>query len=131
MLTELTDPFVERKGEFIARLQDELETEDYWSVSYSGLLARALEMIDTTPWYESGVYSPDYEKIKVVDFGDYQGTLVLVVGAQGYQPYRHWVTAVSYGSCSACDTIQEACDDKDYESLYTLALHMLQSLKEV
>lgn len=83
---------------------------------------------------------PDPERITRIDHGDYQGTLVFVVGAQGYQPYTYWATKVSYGSCSHCDTLQgitdkvvwgEPMSDEVVEEYFTLALHMFQRMVEI
>lgn len=84
---------------------------------------------------------PDPSRIHTIDDGDYQGTIVFVIGAGGYQPHRYWATTVSYGSCGGCDTLQGIRDEgsysddgpsesqtKDYQSL---ALHLVQSLVEI
>lgn len=84
---------------------------------------------------------PDPERITTIDHGDYQGTRLFIVAAEGYQPYTFWSCAVSYGSCSGCDAFEAIRDDsywndegpteqavKDYVSL---ARHMLQAVKEV
>jgi len=78
---------------------------------------------------------PDPERIHSIDDGDWQGTLLFVIGSDGYQPSDYWFVKVDYGSCSGCDTlkgIRQYNDDppseaqvKDY---MTLALHILQGL---
>lgn len=80
--------------------------------------------------------SPDKNRIHVIDDGDYQGTLVFVIAANGYQPDDYWYVKVDYGSCSGCDTLQaitEYSDDPPTESqikdYMTLALHIVQGLK--
>ena len=89
---------------------------------------------------EYGSYNPDPERIHEIDDGDYQGTLVYVIGAKGYQPSKYWYVKVEYGSCSGCDTLQAIRDSgygydtpnaeqvKDY---MTLALHIVQRLKKM
>jgi len=82
--------------------------------------------------------SPDPERIHLIDDGDYQGTLLFVIGATGYQPDDYWYVKVGYGSCSGCDTLQ-AISDYSYEpptkeqvkDYMTLALHIVQGLKEM
>jgi hypothetical protein len=90
---------------------------------------------------------PNPDCIKLVDFGDYQGTLVFVIGGHGYQPHNHWATWVWYGSCGGCDTLQAINDyiDSDYtddeiryhptnehaDQWMTLMLHMLQHMVEI
>lgn len=88
---------------------------------------------------------PNPNCIKLVDFGDYQGTLVFVIGGHGYQPHAHWATWVWYGSCGGCDTLQAINDcvaydyensqctpsDKDVDAWITVMLHMLQHMTEI
>ena len=47
-------------------------------------------------------------KIKEIDDGDYQGTLLYLIPEDTYQPNssEYLMTFVEYGSCSACDTLQ-------------------------
>ena len=86
---------------------------------------------------DSSDYSvPDPDRIHQIDDGDYQGTLLFVIGAQGYQPERYWFVRVDYGSCSGCDTLQRIADYSDaaptqdqVKDYMTLALHIVQGLK--
>lgn len=82
--------------------------------------------------------NPDPDRIHVIDDGDYQGTLLFVIGAKGYQPSRYWVVPICYGSCSGCDTLQGIRDYEDgtptakqANSYLTLALHIVQGLKAI
>lgn len=82
--------------------------------------------------------SPDPDRITEIDHGDYQGTLLYVIAASGYQPDRFWFVKVSYGSCSGCDTLQAICNYEDgppsesqVDQYMTLALHVLQCMKEM
>lgn len=77
-------------------------------------------------------------RITKIDHGDYQGTLVFVIGAMGYQPSTYWYVKVSYGSCSGCDTLQaiHGCCDKpptqrQLDDYMTLALHIVQGIKKM
>ena len=47
-------------------------------------------------------------KIKEIDDGDYQGTLLYLIPEDTYQlnSSEYLMTFVEYGSCSACDTLQ-------------------------
>jgi hypothetical protein len=79
---------------------------------------------------------PDPERVAEVDHGSYQGTLVYVIGAKGYQPSDYWYVKVGYGSCSGCDTLEAIRgyhDGKPTEEqakdYMTLALHILQGIK--
>ena len=82
--------------------------------------------------------APDLKRIHELDDGDYQGTMVYVIAATGYQPSDYWYVKVSYGSCSVCDTlegIRNYSDDKPSEEqvrdYMTLALHIVQGLKKM
>lgn len=82
--------------------------------------------------------APDPTRIHTINDGDYQGTLVFVIAAKGYQPSRYWYVKVGYGSCSGCDTlaaIRNYGDDPPTDSqiggYMTLALHVMQGMKEM
>ena len=80
----------------------------------------------------------DPNRIHMIDWGDYQGTLLFIIGAEGYQPDRFWAVKVSYGSCSGCDTLQGISGydttpptGEQVDDYYKLALHIVQGLKEI
>ncbi len=80
----------------------------------------------------------DPDRIHELDDGHYQGTLVYVIGENDYQPDRYWYVKVAYGSCSGCDTLEAIRDyssqkptDKQVRDYMTLALHIIQGLKEM
>lgn len=86
----------------------------------------------------SSFYKPDPTRIRVADDGDYQGTLLFIIGADGYQPDHYWAVKVSYGSCSGCDTLQSIQDyssdtpsESQVNDYMTLSLHIVQGLKEI
>lgn len=133
MITEWTTPFVEKKDEFVDWLKTQANEDDLSYPSYLGLLSKALEIVCAQVEFPYGD-KPDIDRIHRIDDGDYQGTLVFVIGADGYQPSTYWYTDVSYGSCSGCDALEAAWgygDDCNYEGLYLIALHMLQRAKEM
>lgn len=81
----------------------------------------------------------DVDKMTVIDDGDYQGTKIYIIPEKTYQPSEsdYLMTAVSYGSCSGCDTL-EAIKSDNYEDtptedqvnqFMTLALHIIQDIK--
>lgn len=81
---------------------------------------------------------PDPDRITCIDHGDYQGTLLFIVGAKGYQPSRYWSVFVNYGSCSGCDTLEairnysyEAPKPRQVDAYMTLALHIVQGIKQL
>lgn len=101
--------------------------------SYEDLVKRVvMALADARDSYEG---NPDAERITVIDHGDYQGTLLFIIGARGYQPSKFWSIFVNYGSCSGCDSFQGIGDDFDGEekigAYWTMALHMVQSMKDV
>ena len=78
---------------------------------------------------------PDPARVHEIDDGDYQGTLVYVIGAYGYQPSTYWFVMIGYGSCSGCDALQAAryCGDDEERTneIMTLAVHVLQGMREM
>ena len=123
MITQWTTPFVESKGEFIEWLKEQSYPD------YHALLQKAIEIIAEKGEGFGYGDTPDPHCIHQIDDGDYQGTLVFVIGAKGYQPSTYWYTKIDYGSCSGCDALEDAWgygDNHDYEGMYSLTLHMLQ-----
>lgn len=87
---------------------------------------------------EYGSIGIDPERIHVIDDGDYQGMLLFVIAETGNPPSDYWYVAVSYGSCSGCDTLQnirsysdEKPTDEQVKDYMTLALHIVQGLKKI
>ena len=78
---------------------------------------------------------PDPDRITVVDHGDYQGTLLFIIGATGYQPSKYWSVYVDYGSCSGCDSYEAASccysPEESADEMLLMALHMIESIKEI
>ncbi len=80
----------------------------------------------------------DVDRIHAIDDGNYQGTLVFVIAAKGYQPSNYWFVKVDYGSCSVCDTLEsiknysnEKPTSEQVNDYMTLALHIVQGLKSM
>jgi hypothetical protein len=101
--------------------------------SYSDIVRAVVEVIGG-----DDCDAPDPERITEIDHGNYQGTLLYIVGAKGYQPSDYWAVSVSYGSCSGCDTLsalapwyEEAPSDESIDGVVTLALHVVQSLRKI
>tara|TARA_R110000772_G_scaffold267971_3_gene393567 strand:+ start:11054 stop:11476 length:423 start_codon:yes stop_codon:yes gene_type:complete len=109
--------------------------------SYDAIVKEVVKILSET----SDFASPDPERIVRIDDGDYQGTMVYIIGATGYQPSDYWFVKVSYGSCSGCDALAniEADSERDdhfnplpptegqLKDYMSLALHILQGLKEL
>lgn len=77
----------------------------------------------------------DPERVHEIDDGEYQGTLIYVIGEVGYQPSSYVTARVYYGSCSGCDTLQaihnysdELPTPEQVKDYMTLALHMVESM---
>jgi len=93
-------------------------------------------VVETVGGDEYGAMDPT--RIHEIDDGNYQGTLVYVIGGGGYQPYDYWYVRVYYGSCSGCDTLQaiQGCagdevSDEEADDTMTLALQILQRIKKM
>jgi len=82
-------------------------------------------------------FNVDLKKLRQIDDGDYQGTLLYLIPRDCYQPDGYWYVKVGYGSCSGCDTLE---DIKDYEfnsipskeqvkQYMQLALNIVQGIK--
>ncbi len=131
MITEFTDKFIASEAAVKARFAEAHPG------SYQDIVRIVIETISAgdNPSYED---RPDPERIHRIDDGDYQGTLVFVIGAEGYQPSDYWCVFVGYGSCSGCDTLQRIRDWGDdkpnaeqIKDYYTLALHVAQRLRKM
>ncbi len=103
---------------------------------YKEIVKNVISVITADEDY--GDFNPDPERIHEIDDGHYQGTLVYVIGATGYQPSDYWYVKVSYGSCSGCDTLESIRDyqdgkpDADQVKQYMLlALHVIQGMREM
>lgn len=80
----------------------------------------------------------DPERIHPIDDGDYQGTLLFIIGVKGYQPSDYYFVKISYGSCFGCDTLERIRDyssdtptESQVNDYMTLALHIVQNIKTI
>ena len=101
--------------------------------SYEDLIGTVVKYVEGD---EYGHMDPS--RITKIDHGNYQGTLVFIIGEEGYQPSTYWYVKVSYGSCSGCDTLQAIYDygdepptESQLDDYMTLALHIVQGLKKM
>lgn len=108
--------------------------EDYYGYK---LLVKLLFDVVINPTMEDYWDMFDTEYIKVIDDGDYQGTLIFVLHKDHYQPCveDYVYTSVGYGSCSCCDTLQgitaydwerDLPNEAQIKDYMTLLLHLLQ-----
>ena len=130
MIKEFIDRFMAFKSELEAKYKKNHPN------SYSSIVEDVVRLLNDDDEYSS----PDPERITCIDHGDYQGTLLYIIGASGYQPSTYWAIYVSYGSCSACDTFQairysdytsDEPTDQQVSDYMTMALHMVQRMKEI
>lgn len=123
--------FVERWEAGKAKLQEQYRSS--FPEGYGAIVKDVVEILHDEDDYGR---CPDPERIHRIDDGDYQGTLLFVIGATGYQPSTYWAVAISYGSCSGCDTFEAIRrnydgpqSDETIADLMALALHIVQGLK--
>jgi hypothetical protein len=128
MIQKFVDRFMAAKEGMIAGFK--MKRPD----SYAEIVASVISVIADSDDYGE----PDKDRIHKIDDGDYQGTLVFVIGAQGYQPDEYWYTKVGYGSCSECDTLEgiscyssDPITDSEAKQYWTLALHIVQRMKKM
>jgi hypothetical protein len=121
----------EAKKEHIRALFTTKHPDDYAEVVKNVIIHLAPDPENYDPY-------PDPERIHEIDDGDYQGTLLFVIAAEGYQPSDYWYVRVGYGSCSGCDTLEaikmysdELPNEKAIDDYMTLALHIVQGLKKL
>ena len=125
MIQEFVNAFMENKDK-IREVFKASHPEDYGAIVKT--------VISFMP--EVNSVKPDVERIHTIDDGGYQGTLVYVIGEEGYQPSVYWYVFVDYGSCSGCDTLQRILNysndpptDEQANDYTKLALDIVTGLK--
>ena len=126
MIQEFIDLFMIKKPQLEIMFKEHPE-------SYKEIVKNVVSLLKTDDY--SCISS---ERIHEIDDGDYQGTLLYVIGADGYQPDDYWYVKVGYGSCSGCDTLEAIRDYSDdaptetqIKGYMTLCLHIVQGLKKM
>lgn len=130
MIQKFVDRFMAKKGKIEQQFSDKLPE------GYGDIVKAVMEILADEEDYGE---SPDPTRITAIDDGDYQGVLVYVIGANGYEPSTYWYVRIYYGSCSGCDTLEairsESYDDKptasQVQQCMTLALHIVQRMKQM
>lgn len=133
MIQEFVDRFMENKESIKNAFMEKHVS------SYKGIVKIVIKNIT-----EDEYGFPDPDKIQVIDHGDYQGTVLFIIGEISYQPYDYWYLKILYGSCSVCDTLKHIRSDLDEDQEWdsppnprqvndymTLALHIVQGLKKM
>jgi len=127
--------------EFVTRFDEaRSELREFFAAKhpacYGDIVKKVISVITEKDEYDS----PDPERITAIEYGDYQGTILYVIAAHGYQPDNFWYVKVDYGSCCVCDTLQglqyddgdgEVPTEKSVEGYMSLALHIVQGLKKL
>ena len=130
MIQKYMTVFLDQQAQVKALLAEEKE----WYIEGYKKIAAIIVLVlaeHCKPYdHEAPVLDP--ERIQEIDWGDYQGTLLYIVGAEGYQPSTFFSMVVSYGSCSGCDTLQSVLDEDDpIPGLFDLARNMLSSIHKI
>jgi hypothetical protein len=133
------DYFNKNKSVLREMFQKVLEQNEY--IRYDRVVKILVKFLSNgnmaySPYGDSRSYELDPGRITEIDHGEYQGTLIYVIGEPGYQPSNYVVTKVDYGSCSGCDTLDRILEDTDNQEqqlndLLTLCLHIIQHMKLV
>lgn len=136
MIQKFVDRFMERKDLLAEQFKKEFPS------NYMDVVKGVMEILaDEDDCWDS----PDPSRIVKVGWGSCQGENLYVIGASGYSPDTYWVVKVAYGSCSGCDTLARIESESGYDldsrtstiteqnikDLLTLALHIVQNIKEV
>lgn len=113
---------------------DEEYAFDDWKIEYKDIVKEVVKVIHDPNGYS--FKEPDPERIHEIDDGHYQGTLVYVIAASGYQPDEYWYVRVSYGSCSCCDALEYATSstrtvEQTLDDIMLLALHIVQGMRKM
>jgi hypothetical protein len=136
MIEEFTKRWFEKSHMVRAKFEEKLPDE------YADIVRAVVEILHNEDMYAT----IDPKRIHEINDGDYQGTLLYVIADSSYQPSTYWYVKVDYGSCSGCDTLQHilsgdwghetdeeaaAWKKSAIDQLMTLALHIVQGLKEM
>lgn len=128
MIKEFIERFDAKRDTLRARFSEKHPDD------YEDIVRAVVEVIADDDQYDG----PDPQRIRKIDDGHYQGTLLFVIAAKGYQPSDYWCVKVNYGSCSGCDTlkaIREYADETpskaQVDDYMTLALHVVQGIRSM
>ena len=129
MIQKFVDKFMENKEQLRAEFS-ERHPEDY-----KDLVSHTIRLLNPEREYNG----PDHLNIHEISSGGYQGTLLYIIPEVGSCPDVYWAVKVSYGSCSACDTLEsirshsweDKVEEQQTEDYLTLALHIVQQIVEI
>jgi hypothetical protein len=130
MIQKFVDRFMARREE----LEKRFAAMPDGPSDYKQIVKEVVRVICDVDEYST----PDEGRIHEINDGDYQGTLLYVIGSNDYQPSTYWAVKVAYGSCSGCDTLEsirsysdESPSADQLAQYMALALHIVQGLKEI
>lgn len=128
----MIEKFTKRYFEKLPELRAKFEAKH--PGDYKALVRNVIEILSS----DGDDRDMDPNRIHEIDDGDYQGTLVFVIAAKGYQPSNYWYCRISYGSCSACDSLQsisgygyEPPTVEQVNQYMQLACHVVQQLRQM
>lgn len=97
-----------------------------WPGSYQAIVHEVIKHMrpagEDSPYFNEEC--PDPDRIVEIDHGDYQGTLIYVIGATGYQPSTYWAVYVGYD-------YSDEHSGGDLDQLMQLALNVVQGLRQI
>lgn len=105
--------------------------------SYKDIVQAVVEAVGGSEEVRYKELTLDPGRITEISHGHYQGTLLYIIAERGYQPSTYYFTKVDYGSCAGCDALEaihdygRATPEQVGADVLTLALHILQNLKEI
>ena len=136
MLMKFVEAWDENKGSLREYFKNNIQSE--YCESYKDILCRVITMVINPYLNKIGESDLSVDDIKLVDYGDYQGTLILTFHEDTYEPSASetYYTSVYYGSCSGCDTLkgihhyeeESLPDDEQVEDYMSLSLHLIQHM---
>lgn len=136
MIDQLINQWYENKDKLRVELQN-----TPLDLDYSDLVSMVFEIATPnviTEWGRELEFNTS--EIKIIDYGDYQGTQIFIIPLKTYQPTinQTYYTSVDYGSCSGCDTLIgiTGCgsglpDNQQVDDLMTLCLHLVQNTRKM
>ena len=132
MMKYFVEQWEDCKGEVREYFKTHKQSE--YAESYADILKVVLKCINSIN--NETIFNT--EELKTIDYGDYQGTLIITFCEETYQPEDNetYYTVVGYGSCSGCDTLLGISkyrdgypDEEQVDDYMTLALHLIQGIK--
>lgn len=107
--------------------------ENRYLLGYDDIIKMIVEHIFNRGRYGNDISWNDSD-IHIIDDGDYQGTLLVLIHVDLYQPSAddYIMGFIEYGSCSGCDalqSIQSTDNGQDVSDYMNLCLDIIQSFK--